>query len=210
MKKLKQIFNLMSVAIIAITLTTSCGGGKVKTTVSQLEECLGSNKTNDDLRNLSKEQAIEIARCMLEPMENIKEEVDNMSSEDQAKFGKEFSDAINKSEYKEVLEGMNYDKIKKLASLESADEDNSSASANESSSDCDQFIEDYEDFVRKYIKIIKKMKANPSDMSILTEYTEMASEAATMQTDAAGCTDAKYSRKLGRLATKMANAAAEM
>jgi hypothetical protein len=207
MKKLKQIFNLLTMAIIAIALITSCGGETVNTTVSQLEKCLGSNKTNDDLNNLSKEQAIEIAKCMLEPMENIKEEVDNMSSEDQEKFGKEFTDAINKSEYKEVLKDMDYDKIKELASLASDNEDNSSASANESSSDCDQFIEDYEDYVNNYIKIIKKMKANPSDMSIMTEYTEMASKAAEMQTGAADCTDAKYAAKLMKLSTKIANAA---
>ena len=195
MKNLKQIFNLLAIAIIAIALTTSCGGEKVNTTVSQLEKCLGSNKTNDDLNNLSKEQAIEIAKCMLEHTENIKEEVDNMSSEDQEKFGKEFTDAINKSEYKEVLKDMDYDKIKELAS------------ANESSSDCDQFIEDYEDYVNNYIKIIKKMKANPSDMSIMTEYIEMASKAAEMQTGAADCTDAKYAAKLMKLSTKIANAA---
>ena len=89
--------------------------------------------------------------------------------------------------------------------------DNTSATTEEtattSSSDCDQFITDYEDFVNNYIKIIKKMKANPSDMSIMTEYTEMASKAATMQTDAANCTDAKYASKLLKLASKMASAA---
>lgn len=78
------------------------------------------------------------------------------------------------------------------------------------SNNCDQFIKDYEEFVNSYIAIIKKMKANPSDMSIMTEHTEMASNAATMQSDAADCTDAKYVAKLSKLATKMANAAAGM
>jgi len=92
--------------------------------------------------------------------------------------------------------------------------DNTSATTEEtattSSSDCDQFITDYEDFINNYIKIIKKMKANPSDMSIMTEYTEMVSKAATMQTDAANCTDAKYASKLLKLASKMASAASGM
>ena len=79
-----------------------------------------------------------------------------------------------------------------------------------SSSDCDQFIKDYEEFVNSYIVIIKKMKANPSDMSIMSEYTEMASNASTMQSDAADCNDIKYAAKLSQLATKMANAAAGM
>ena len=80
----------------------------------------------------------------------------------------------------------------------------------ESSSDCDQFIKDYEEYVNSYIVIIKKMKANPSDMTIMSEYTEMAAKAATMQTNAGDCTDAKYTAKLANLATKMANAAAGM
>ncbi len=80
-------------------------------------------------------------------------------------------------------------------------------SSSDESGDCDQFIEDYEEFVDDYIAIIKKMKADPSDMSILAEYTEMASNAATMQSDAADCTDAKYITKLSQLATKLAKAA---
>ena len=80
----------------------------------------------------------------------------------------------------------------------------------ESSGDCDQFIKDYEEYVNSYIDIIKKMKANPSDMTIMSEYTEMAAKAATMQTNAGDCTDAKYTAKLANLATKMANAAAGM
>jgi hypothetical protein len=79
-------------------------------------------------------------------------------------------------------------------------------SSSDASGDCDQFIKDYEEFVNSYIAVIKKMKANPSDMSIMTEYTEMASNAATMQSDAADCTDAKYLTKLSQLAAKMAKA----
>lgn len=93
--------------------------------------------------------------------------------------------------------------------------DNSYVSSDESvsassSTDCDQFITDYEEFIRSYIAILKKYKANPTDASILTEYTEMASKAASMQTDASNCTDAKYAAKLTKLNTKIANAAAGM
>jgi hypothetical protein len=99
-----------------------------------------------------------------------------------------------------------------VSSTESSD--NSSASSDEtassSSTDCDQFITDYEEFVNSYIAILKKYKANPTDASILTEYTEMASKAASMQTDAANCTDAKYATKLAKLASKMASAASGM
>ena len=80
----------------------------------------------------------------------------------------------------------------------------------ESNNDCDQFIKDYEEFVDSYIVIIKKMKANPTDMTILSEYTEMAKNAATMQTNAGNCADSKYTDKLTKLGTKMAKAAAGM
>ena len=80
----------------------------------------------------------------------------------------------------------------------------------ESSGDCDQFIKDYEEYVNSYIDIIKKMKANPSDMTIMSEYTEMAAKAATMQTNAGNCADSKYTDKLTKLGTKMAKAAAGM
>ena len=76
----------------------------------------------------------------------------------------------------------------------------------ESKSDCDEFIKDYEEFVNSYIKIAKKMKANPTDMTIMSEYTEMASKATTMQTKAGDCTDAVYVDKLAKLATKLATA----
>ncbi len=92
----------------------------------------------------------------------------------------------------------------------SDDESTNDEIESSTSNNCDQFIKDYEEFVNSYIKIIKKMNANPSDMTIMTEYAEMASKAATMQSDAADCTDAKYITKLSQLATKMANAAAGM
>ncbi len=82
--------------------------------------------------------------------------------------------------------------------------------ATESKSDCDQFIVDYEEFVNDYIVLVKKMKANPSDMTVMTEYTEMASNLSTMQSDAKECTDPKYATKLAKLATKLASAAAGM
>lgn len=39
-----------------------------------------------------------------------------------------------------------------------------------------EFLEDYEKWVDNYIVLLKKYEANPTDMSILTEYTEMAAE----------------------------------
>ena len=75
-----------------------------------------------------------------------------------------------------------------------------------SSSDCDQFIKDYEKFADSYIKIMKKYKNNPSDMSILKEYTDCMQEAKDMQTKAQDCNDPKYATKLKNIATKIAEA----
>jgi hypothetical protein len=80
----------------------------------------------------------------------------------------------------------------------------------ETTSDCDKFIKDYEVFVDSYIKILKKYKKNPTDASILTEYSDVMQKATTMQTNAANCTDAKYSAKLLELATKMTKAATSL
>jgi hypothetical protein len=197
---------LFTIAIIAISLATSCGSeSKVKTTVSQLEKCLGNTKTEADLDNLSEEQLTEIAKCMLEPLEKLEKEFDNMSDADLDKYDKEFKDAINKSEFKEVLEYFDYREVKDI--LKKSDNTETSSS-DESGTDCDKFIKDYEDFINSYIAVIKKYKANPTDASILTEYTEMAEKAATMETDASNCTDAKYTEKLLKLNAKLTNALA--
>jgi hypothetical protein len=80
-------------------------------------------------------------------------------------------------------------------------------SSSSSSVDCDQFIKDYSDFADSYVKLLKKYKANPSDPSILTEYTEAAQKAMEMQKDASSCTDPAYASKLMEIANKIAKAA---
>ncbi len=41
-----------------------------------------------------------------------------------------------------------------------------------------QFLKDYEEWVDDYIEIVKKYESNPTDTSILSDYTEMVSEMA--------------------------------
>jgi hypothetical protein len=76
--------------------------------------------------------------------------------------------------------------------------------------DCDQFITEYESFVTDYIAIIKKQKANPSDMSVMTDYTKMMNDASSMSSKASKCTDPKYVSKLAALAQKINKAASGM
>ena len=92
----------------------------------------------------------------------------------------------------------------------SSESNTNSNNALASSTDCDQFIKDYETFVDGYVKILKKYKINQTDPTILNEYTEVLQKATEMQTNAANCSDPKYSSKLMALATKMTKAAAEL
>ena len=76
--------------------------------------------------------------------------------------------------------------------------------------DCDKFIKDYEEFVNNYIVVLKKFKENPSDMTIITQYSEMAAKAANMETDAKDCTDPKYITKVSELVTRLSKAVSEL
>lgn len=210
----------VSILLIATVFTlfiTSCGGGKIKSNVSQMEKCLGSNKTTADLNKLSKNEASAIAKCMLEPMENLKNEGDKLSSDDQKKFENELRDALNKSEFKDILINLNYDKIKRLASLVPENSSSSSSNSNSTSSspsassdanasDCDKFIANYEEFVTSYVEVLKKYKANPTDATILSEYSELSQKAAEMSKQSKDCTDSKYSLKLLELSQKITKA----
>lgn len=58
------------------------------------------------------------------------------------------------------------------------DSESKSATTSKVSNDDEwrEFLADYEDWVDDYIVLLEKYEANPTDMSILTEYTEMAAE----------------------------------
>jgi hypothetical protein len=114
------------------------------------------------------------------------------------------NEEINKTKTLEVCSNVNMESAESVNSSSSSSENTEESSS--SSVDCDQFIKDYSDFVDSYIKLLKKYKANPTDASILSEYTEAAQKAAAMQTDASSCTDPKYASELMELANKMAKA----
>jgi hypothetical protein len=75
-----------------------------------------------------------------------------------------------------------------------------------SSVDCDKFIQEYTAFVNSYIKVMKKYKANPSDPTILSEYTKAAQKASKLQSNASNCNDSKYAAKIMELSNKIAKA----
>ena len=57
---------------------------------------------------------------------------------------------------------------------------------------------------------MKKQKANPSDMSVMTDAAAMMTDYSSMQNDAKNCTDPKYVSKLAALAQKVSKAASGM
>ena len=94
-------------------------------------------------------------------------------------------------------------------------ENNEEAPA-ETSTDAEwkQFLKEYEEWVDEYIEITKKYKDNPSDMSILSDYTDMMTEMAewTSKTEkmekelenASPAELAEYSAILAKIVAKLA------
>ena len=76
--------------------------------------------------------------------------------------------------------------------------------------ECDEFLEGYENFMDNYIVILKKSKADPTDMSIMTEYMSLMTEASEWTSKTPDCTDMEFLLKLSTIQMKMATAAAGM
>ncbi len=75
-----------------------------------------------------------------------------------------------------------------------------------------EFLKDYEKWVDDYIVLVKKYNQNPTDMSILSDYTEMVSEMAEWSSKADDIElelkdteeALEYSQELLRIASKLA------
>lgn len=97
---------------------------------------------------------------------------------------------------------------------DTASESNSQTASSSDNAEWKQFLKDYEAWVDEYIEIVKKYKANPSDMSILNDYTEMVSKtadwserASKIETELKDTNAAlEYSAELLRIAGKLTEA----
>ncbi len=75
------------------------------------------------------------------------------------------------------------------------------------------FLKEYEEWVDEYIAITKKYKANPSDYSVLSEYTELAQKASEWSVKADDITKElknasaaeleEYDKELSRISDKL-------
>lgn len=104
---------IFGVILFASVILTSCSNGG--SFVTELEKCLGETKTLEQLKQLSKDEAVKMAQCMLPHIESFQSELDNYEGEAREALIESFNAKVKNSEYKEVLNAMNPDKIKKLA-----------------------------------------------------------------------------------------------
>ena len=95
-----------------------------------------------------------------------------------------------------------------LSSALQKEDHSSSESLGDNSGDCEQFCSDYEAFADEYVSLMKKYKANPSDATILSEYSEMVSKAAEMQESSIDCSaDTKVAARISKAIARIAKAA---
>ena len=90
--------------------------------------------------------------------------------------------------------------------------DEASSDESTSGTDCNKWLDDYEAYMDDYVALVKKYQANPTDMTIMQEYTSMAQKAQSMSSsapeDCAG--DAAFAARLAKISAKMSAAAAGM
>lgn len=92
--------------------------------------------------------------------------------------------------------------------VSNSSDDKETVSKSGSTSNCEQFCTDYEEFANEYVLFMKKYKANPSDMTILSEYSEMTQKALEMQESSKDCAaDPVVAARVTKALSKIAKAA---
>lgn len=135
--------------------------------------------------------------------------------------------SIFEEEHEEVNEFLmsSYDKLeesleKLIEQIEdkqekAQEEDDEDEESEASTTDWEVFLEAYEEWVDEYIDIYQQYKEEPTDMDVLTEYTELVAEMAEWSTEAEEIeleiTDAdeaiEYATELSRIVAKLAEVA---
>jgi hypothetical protein len=198
---MKTKLNLTVMAVASAFVMISCGGNENQKTIKNLEKCLGTMKTIEDSSNISEEEAIAIANCMLPHLQAVKDKVDKMSREEAEKFLKELEFETEKSDYKEIIKELNYRKVKKLANLKQ----------NDDSEDWDKIIDDYEEYVDEYIKFVRSI--DYEDSSSMSEYATLLEKAERLSSKLERAENDLSKSQLSRMTkiqNKMNNAVLEM
>lgn len=198
----------LTLILISVIILSSCSNPEQKW-VKKFESCYGSIKTNEDAKNLSQDEALNIAQCLLNHCDELQSKIESMSEKKQEKFAEKLKNAIEKSEHKELLLELDCDAIRDFVN---ENVENSESETEESSSeDWDKVISEYEAYTDKYIKLLKK--ANAGDMSAMTEYVEMLEKAQGIQESLENANSEMTSEQLSKfmkVQQKLTNAAASM
>ncbi|MGC6414845.1 MAG: DUF6591 domain-containing protein [Bacteroidia bacterium] len=84
--------------------------------------------------------------------------------------------------------------------------DEASSDESTSGTDCNKWLDDYEAYMDDYVALAKKYQANPTDMTIMQEYTSMSQKAQSMASstpeDCAG--DAAFAARLEKISAAAA------
>ena len=122
----------------------------------------------------------------------------------------DFEDAMEETmdEYEEVLSDEDYGSGD---DMESTDEEmDETADEGSDSNEWDGILDDYSDWADDYIEVIKKQKADPTDMSVMQDAASMASKAAEWSTKMSGAAadlTAEQAARLTEIQTRLASAA---
>ena len=86
-----------------------------------------------------------------------------------------------------------------------ATEEEASSDESASGTDCNKWLDDYEAYMDDYVALVKKYQANPTDMTIMQEYTSMAQKAQSMSSNAPEdcASDAAFNARLAKISAKM-------
>jgi len=104
-----------------------------------------------------------------------------------------------------------FDSESSVSTKSNDDNDDDEIVIKASSGDCNEYLKGYEAFMKDYIAIIKKMKKNPNDMSVMTDYTSMMTEATNWASKTSDCAaDAKFATKFADIQMKIANAVSDL
>ena len=102
-----------------------------------------------------------------------------------------------------------------VSQIESEETDDETVSQKDEEVEWKQFIKEYDEWVDDYIALLKKYNDNPTDMTILSDYTEMMSDLTEWSTKADEVTEelenspkaaAEYAAELTKIAEKLADA----
>lgn len=121
------------------------------------------------------------------------------STKNEADFEKEWAEAME--EYEMELDKMVQDLEEEGLMTEESAEETTEAGG------CDEVLDSYSAFVDKYVELIKKVKADPTDVTAAQESATLAQEAANWSAKAVDCsTDASFAARWAELSQKITEA----